>query len=87
MFKKRGKKILDHRHVDGFCNNIVYQFHGCFYHGCPDCFHLYDYNTVLNEKYCNLYSRTKKFTHRLEAAGYEVVEKWECEFLKEKKNS
>ena len=78
-----GGKILD-RHVDGFCNNIVYQFHGCFYHGCPDCFHLYDYNTVLNEKYCNLYSRTKKFTHRLEAAGYEVVEKWECEFLKEK---
>ena len=66
------KKILD-RHVDGFCNNIVYQFHGC-----PDCFHLYDCNPVLNEKYCNLYSRTKKFTHRLEAAGYKVIEKWEC---------
>ena len=64
-------------------NNVVYQFHGCFYHGCPDCFHPYDYNPTVTEKYCNLYSRTKKFTYCLEAAGYKVVGKWECDFLKE----
>ena len=66
-----------------FFNNTVYQFHGCFYHGCPNCFQPYDYNPVTNEKYCNLYSRTNKFTYRLERAGYKVIEKWECDFLKE----
>ena len=78
-----GKKILD-RFVDRYHNNVVYQFHGCFYHGCPKCFHLYDYNPVLNEKYCNLYSRTKKLTFKLQAAGYKVIETWECDFLDEK---
>ena len=77
------KKILD-RYVDRFYNNIVYQFRGCFFHGCPNCFHPYDYNPVLNEKYCNLYSRTKNFTFKLENAGYRVIEKWECEFMNEK---
>ena len=43
-----------------------------------------DYNPVTNEKYCNPYSRTKKFTYRLERAGYKAIEKWECDFLKEK---
>ena len=84
---RRGEKKILNRFVDGFCDGVIYQFHGCFYHGCPDCYHLYDYNPVLNEKYCNLYSRTKKFTYRLEAAGYIVIEKWECDYLKEKKIS
>ena len=84
MFKEWGKKILG-RFVDGFCDGVVYQFHGCFYHGCPICYHLYDYNTVVNEKYCNLYSSTKKFTYQLQKAGYIVVEKWECEYLNDKK--
>ena len=40
---------------------------------------------MVNEKYCNLYSATKKFSYQLEKAGYIVVEKWECEYLEEKK--
>ena len=84
---RTGEKKILNRFVDGFFNGVVYQFHGCFYHGCPVCYHLYDYNPVLNEKYCNLYSRTKKFTYRLKSAGYKVIEKWECEYLKEKKFS
>jgi len=24
--------------VDGIHENTVYQFHGCFYHGCPKCY-------------------------------------------------
>ena len=78
----KGKKL--DCYVDGFFNNTVYQFHGCFYHSCPNCFHPYDYNPVTNEKCCNLYSRTKKFTYRLERVGYKVLEKWGCDFLKQK---
>ena len=79
-----GEKELLGRYVDGYYDDVVYQFHGCFFHGCPNCFHPYDYNPVLNEKYCNLYSRTKNFTFKLQNAGYRVVEKWECDFIREK---
>ena len=37
-FQGMVKKKLD-RDVDGFFNNTVYQFHGRFYYGCPNCFH------------------------------------------------
>ena len=28
------------RFIDGFCTSakLVFQFHGCYYHGCPKCF-------------------------------------------------
>ena len=68
--------MLLNRYVDWFSNNVVYQF--------PSCFHPYEFNKINNEKFCNLYSSTKKFTYELEKAGYKVVEKWECEFLSEK---
>ena len=27
-------------HADGYCvdNNTIYEFHGCFFHGCPSCY-------------------------------------------------
>ena len=25
------------RFLDGFGNDYVFQFHGCYYHGCPKC--------------------------------------------------
>lgn len=82
------RKILD-RYVDGFCEetNTVYQFHGCFYHGCETCFDRSSYNMVNNETFFTLRERTRKFTRQLMAAGYNVVEKWECECNEEKRFS
>lgn len=69
--------------VDGYCaaTKTVYQFHGCFWHGCVKC---YD-PTLVNRKnrhtMGDLYMRTKRRTQQLRDAGYRVVEMWECEWL------
>ena len=75
--------------MDGYCeeSNTAYQFHGCFYHGCVNCFDMNDYNCVLKESFKNLAAKTRRFTNLLKLNGYKVVEKWECEYLNEKKNA
>ena len=55
------RKILG-RFVDGYCeeSNTVYQFHGCFYHGCVNCFDMNDYNRMLKESFKNLAVKNTK---------------------------
>ena len=79
------RKILG-RFVDGYCeeNNTVYQFHGCFFHGCNKCFNNDDYNTLKKEKMYFLRMQTKQFSKQLIENNYNVVEMWECEYLKDK---
>ena len=70
--------------VDGFCQetNTVYEFHGCFWHGCPKCF------PVRNEHHLRLCNRTMDDAHKktqqkmkqLPAKGYRIEEMWECEW-------
>ena len=71
--------------VDGFCEETkeIFEFHGCFYHGCTKCFlhgrdePLYDdKSTTMNLRY----SSTVEKTAHLRSQGYTVNEKWECEF-------
>ncbi|KAF2894175.1 hypothetical protein ILUMI_11998 [Ignelater luminosus] len=81
----REVKIPNNMKVDGYCQatNQVFEFFGCYYHGCPKCItkrrddpeNETDYDT-LNERYKN----TKLKVEKLKSLGYEVVEMWECEF-------
>lgn len=68
--------------VDGFDGKVVYEFHGCYYHGCPKCFP-YKRGEPLQEDLCDSLEqrleRTKKKTAMIRRR-YEVVEMWECEF-------
>ena len=74
--------------VDGYDphSNTVYEFHGCFYHGCPDCFpnrkqkHLKHNGLTTQEVYEKTLDKTKK----LRTLGYSVIEKWSCQWEKEK---
>ena len=79
QISKNGEKKLCGRFVDGFDkdSNVVYQFHGCYYHGCKKCFAGEDFNTIVNKTYHNLHLATKCFRKTLELEGYTVVEKWE----------
>jgi G:T-mismatch repair DNA endonuclease (very short patch repair protein) len=66
--------------VDGWCpaTRTVYQFHGCYFHGCP-C--QGEGTNAFNDKtFTQLREETKAHTTRIQKAGYEVVEKWECEW-------
>ena len=68
--------------VDGWCANtlIAYQFHGCFFHGCPKC---YDdpekTNSVNGKTMAELLANTKTHTAYLRCF-VDVVEMWECEW-------
>ena len=82
-------KIGSSRHkVDGFCaeQNLILEFHGCFYHGCERC------NDGRSEEIHPYYSmtfaevreRTREKIKYFRDLGYEVVEKWECDYRKER---
>lgn len=45
--------------VDGYCkeSNIVYEYHGCFWHGCPICYHP---NVINNKKKKNMHTLNKQ---------------------------
>ncbi|KAK4880607.1 hypothetical protein RN001_008753 [Aquatica leii] len=70
--------------VDGFCvnTNTVYQFHGCYYHGCEICFP--DQTAELSgNKHDAMFVRREKTTatsFRIRSFGYNLVEMKECEF-------
>jgi hypothetical protein len=70
--------------VDGYdeSSNTVYQYHGCFWHGCPRCFREETINNVKKEEMGDLLEKTKERTKQLEDSGYNVVEIWECSWKK-----
>lgn len=68
--------------VDGFDGERVYEFQGCYFHGCPKCFpykreeHLQE---DLSDSLHLRYERTKERMERIREQ-FDVVEMWECEF-------
>ena len=77
-------------YVDGFDEetNTVFEFYGCWYHGCSHCFKHYrdvKRNSHQDRTVNEVYDATLKKAALLRQAGYTVVEKWECVFKKEKK--
>ncbi|MEE9391509.1 MAG: hypothetical protein V3W41_03290, partial [Planctomycetota bacterium] len=66
--------------VDGWCadTNTAYQFHGCFWHGCPKCHTDPDEINAVNGKTMGvLLAETKKHTEYLRR-HVKVVDMWEC---------
>lgn len=82
-----GEVMIEGALVDGFtAPSTVWQFHGCLFHGCPDCWTLRDESSPCSKlTFRELYNRTMARTQRLRTAGYEVVEEWECAFAEEMK--
>ena len=90
LLKRRGLKKT--YFADGFDpkNQTIYEFHGCSYHG-----HEYPcpinsgkiHNPLLNESHKELRAKTAEKYAALEKLGYNVVEKWECEWAKERKEN
>ena len=72
--------------VDGWCAETctAYQFHGCFWHGCPKC-HTdpEETNPKNNKTMATLLADTKKHTTYLRR-HVKVVEMWECDWKRER---
>jgi hypothetical protein len=88
----RGREIkISGMKVDGFDGERIYEYNGCYYHGCPKCFPFKrdeplkeDPSDTLNQRY----ERTTAKIVRLSQSEYEVVQMWDCQFnaLKQGKN-
>ena len=82
---RNGKPVF----VDGYhaATNTVLEFFGCNFHGCRKC-HPYRRNKT---RYCHpdrtveeVYEASLKKVADLEASGFTVVVKWECEYRRER---
>ena len=81
-----GEKRVEPYSLDGYCEetNTAYEFQGCFWHGCPECFKDRDTVNPISQKTMEeLYMNTKKKVKFLKDQGFRVVEKWGCELEKE----
>ena len=67
--------------VDGWCaeTQTAYQFHGCFWHGCPKCHQPEETNPKNNKTMAELLANTKAHTAYLRR-HVETVEMWECDW-------
>ena len=67
--------------MDGWCaeTRTAYQFHGCFWHGCPKCYDQNETNSVNGKTMAVLLADTKKHTTYLRC-HVKVVEMWECDW-------
>ncbi len=74
-------------HVDGkYEDDTVYEFYGCFFHGCPDCFPNRDrkYRLLSMRSMREVYEETQCRAATIRAAGYTLVEMWECQWQRQK---
>ncbi|CAH3174094.1 unnamed protein product, partial [Porites lobata] len=71
-------------HIDGYNpqTRTVYEFHSCFFHGCPHCFPnrrtpicAHDGKTMHD-----LYQHTLARDRAIQQDGYNLVTQWECEW-------
>ena len=65
--------------VDGWCaeTRTAYQFHGCYFHGCTNCYEPQETNALNGKTMAKLLEDTKKNTAYLRR-HVKVVEMWEC---------
>ena len=58
--------------IDGFCveNNTVYEFDGCYIHGCPKCFKIMTFNALLQCPMSSLYKRHMARKNFITSRGY-----------------
>ena len=73
-------------HVDGYDANThtVYEFNGCFWHGCPRCFPDRDKtrHKMHDQTMPDVHEATILKQDALFAEGYSVIVMWECEWTK-----
>ena len=78
--KSVGRYFLDGYHEE---TNTAYEFHGCFRHGCLNCYARYTVNPVTGKTMHNLYMATVEKTSYLRGRSFNVIEMWECEMKRE----
>ena len=68
--------------VDGYCQatNTVYQFHGCYFHGCSKCYNDLTLNTTSGCYMYKLLEKTNRIDQAIRDARYNLETIWEHDF-------
>ena len=71
--------------VDGFSKDTktVYEFQGCFWHGCRKCYNGDTINTKNQIDMLSLRKQTLEKNERIRSAGYNLIETYECDLKKD----
>jgi len=77
--------------VDGYCHDTqtVYEFQGCFTHGCPTCYpnrhetHVRHFDRTMQD----VYETSQHKVKQLREQGYTVVQIWGCEWKRLKETN
>jgi hypothetical protein len=86
----QGEKKIGKYFVDGFNEKTrtVYEYYGCFYHGCPKCYpNRKIKNPVSQKSMACLLKETVDRELDLRRMGYNVISKWGCKWAEEKQGS
>lgn len=76
--------VLNGYRVDGFNNNIIYEFLGDYWHGNPCLFNPNDFNKHNGKLMKELYNETFNRFNELKSLGYKIIYIWESDYNKGK---
>lgn len=80
----REKRLANNILVDGYCENTntVYNFHGCYFHGCARCFpdQTAELSACKNESMFLRREKTTACAAKIRSLGHNLIEMWECDF-------
>ena len=63
-------------------SKTVYQYHGCFWHGCTKCYRDKEtINNINHETTDDVYQKTIERSKIIKNAGYNLIEQWECDWI------
>ncbi len=68
--------------VNGYCKetDAVYEFQGCFMHGCPKCFNSNSFNPLKKQTMFYLYKTCSERTRFIKSIVKQFIEIWECKW-------
>lgn len=68
--------------ADGYdpLSNTVFEFQGCYYHGCERCFPDRSFMTHTSKTAEELFARTRQREQEIRSLGYNYVEMWQCQW-------
>jgi hypothetical protein len=87
--EKEHRIIGSFKLADGYCKelNTIFEYDGCYFHGCPKCFTNRDLvNTRCKKTFKELYDRTIEKHKFCKEKGYKYISIWECEWKYIKNN-
>jgi hypothetical protein len=78
------------KHADGYDpdTKTVFEFQGCYYHGCERCFPEREtMNNLVKKTFQQLFDRTREKERIARSLGYQYIELWQCDWRNREVNT